>query len=457
MSLIDRSSFLGTDRIVYLDAAATSLMPRSVFDAQAMYYSMSCANPHSETHLGSRSTTKAIEESRANLARLFGADDRYAVLFCGNGSTACLNRASMVVRANARGRRRVVISGMEHHSNLLPWLDRSGFEVVLVESKHDGSHDYAGMESALAGAPSAALVASAASNVTGAVGDLRLLGSLARRYGAMSVVDAAQAAPHLPLSVVGQGMDDIDFLAVSGHKLFAPGSPGVLIVRRELLGSGLFGDVGGGTVDRVYADGRVVYSPVLEAREEAGTPNVPGTLGLGLVAKILLEQGMISIREHDLALTELLLRELRKRDWIEVYGGDSPGGLSRVGTVSFNLIDVPHGLVGTTLSDRYSIWVRTHCFCAHPYVQRFLERGRPVATASFEGGELARQGMVRASFGPWNDRSDIDRLMGALDEIQRVGVSGLGYTPHRDGTWEPVGSELPSCFSIDSLYRTTKR
>lgn len=446
--ILSKSAFLGADRVAYLDAAATSLMPKIVFDAQRDYFQLSCANPHSETHLGSRSTTLAMEEARESVSRLFGAPDRdYATIFVGSGSTAALNRAAWVVSRLAVDRRRVVVSAIEHHSNLLPWWDRSGLEVVLVSPREDGSHDYEAIEYALAQAPTAALAASAASNVTGAVADLPLLGTLARRYGAMCVIDAAQAAPHLAIDVFSAG---IDFLAISGHKLFVPGSPGVLIARRSLMHDELFGDVGGGTVDRVYPDGRVDYSASIEAREEAGTPNVPGILGLGVIAKVLLREGMETLRAHDLELTRQLLAGLRSREWITVYGSDAPGGIPRVGTVAFNLVDVPHGLVGAVLSDRFKIWVRTHCFCAHPYVQMLLERNEPIATAMLPEG-MARQGMVRASFGPWNVPEDVSLLLRSLDEIQSLGVSRLGYVPKFDGTWLPVAPRVERCFSLDEL------
>jgi selenocysteine lyase/cysteine desulfurase len=445
--LIHKSAFLGADRVVYLDAAATSLMPKVVLAAQRDYFSLSCANPHSETHLGSRSTTHAIEDARATIAKLFGAGDDYATIFLGSGSTSALNRAALVVSSVAGDRRRVVVSALEHHSNLLPWLDRSGLEVVLVSPQADGSHDYEAIEYALSQAPTAALAVSAASNVTGAVADLPRLGMMAKRHGSLIVVDAAQAAPHIAIDV---SASYVDFLAVSGHKLFVPGSPGVLIARRNLFSSSLFGDVGGGTVDRVFSDGRVDYASCVEAREEAGTPNVPGIIGLGVIAKILLIEGMAPIRRHDVELASRLLSGLRSRDWISVYGADDPGGIFRVGTVAFNLVDVPHGLVGAVLSDLFNIWVRTHCFCAHPYVQMLLERSAPIATAMLPDG-MAKQGMVRVSFGPWNTIEDVDILLRSLDEIQAKGISGLGYRPHLDGSWTPIERRIERCFSLDEL------
>jgi cysteine desulfurase/selenocysteine lyase len=445
--ILRQDAFLGADRVVYLDAAATSLMPKVVFDAQRDYFQLSCANPHSETHLGSRSTTLAIEDARESIASLFGADRSCATIFVGAGSTAALNRAARVVSSLAAERPRVIVSALEHHSNLLPWWDRSGLEVVLVSPLADGSHDYAAIEYALQQAPTAAVAASAASNVTGAVADLPLLGAIARRYGAMTVIDAAQAAPHLAIDVSSSG---IDFLAISGHKLFVPGSPGVLIARRSLMERSLFGDVGGGTVDRVYPDGRVDYSSCVEAREEAGTPNVPGVLGLGIIAKVLLREGMSALRAHDIELTSRLLAGLRAREWIVVYGSDAPGGIPRVGTVAFNLKDVPHGLVGAALSDLFKVWVRTHCFCAHPYVQLLLERSEPIATAMLPEG-MARQGMVRASFGPWNTTEDIEILLRSLDQIQATGIAGLGYTPRLDGSWVPTRPRVERCFSLDEL------
>lgn len=446
-------------RHVYLDAAATSLMPESVYASLGRYYSNACANPHTEAHRGGRASTLAIEDARAAIGVLFGASRaKYATIFCGSGATAALNRAARVVKDRCGGRCRVLVSETEHHSNLLPWLERCGLSTTILPVRADGSVDAEAFERELASGGVAAIAFGAASNVTGAVAPIDRLCRAARAAGALSVVDAAQYAPHAPLNVELSG---IDLLAVSGHKLFAPGSPGVLIARRELLRNALYGDVGGGTVDRVHPDGSAIYAPADEAREEAGTPNVPGAISLGIVADFLNAHALMGeLYAHDQELTRALLRGLRARPSVVVYGADDPGGVPRVGTVTFNLVNVPHGLVGAILSDLFNVSVRTHCFCAHPYVKRLLDGHTPVTRVRMPDGQMMREGMVRASLGPWNTRADIEQLLAALDAIAAMPRPMDGYAPSADGTWQKVGSNARDCFSIReqaALFGSFKR
>lgn len=450
-----------TDRLVYLDAAATSLMPRATYNALGKYFERSCANPHTDAHLSGRATTRAIEDARASLARLFRAPrERYATIFCGSGSTAALNRAARIVRSLPMGNRdTVIVSAMEHHSNHLPWTE-SG-RVVFVPTRSDGSLDMGALEVLVRseGHRLRAVAVTAASNVTGAVTPINRIAELAHSVGALCVVDAAQAAPHIPVHVGGgygppaRGMDAIDLLAISGHKFFAPGSPGVLFAARGLFEGTVFGDVGGGTVASVTYRDAAVYLPNAEEREEAGTPNVPGILALGM-ACLLVEQagGMRAIEEQDQALTRALLSGLRKRSNVVVYGSDAPGREPRVGTVSFNLVNVPHGLVAAALSDKFGIAVRNQCFCAQPYVRALLHESMPVA-ATCRHGQESRPGMVRASLGPWNTLSDIEALLRALDWVQKNRESlCAAYSPTGDGSW--TSSQRPSeasCFSLESL------
>lgn len=455
--------FMKASVLTYLDAAATSLMPARTYAALGRYFERACANPHTDAHLSGRATTHAIEEARHALATMFNAPPaRYATIFCGSGSTAALNRAARIVRGLPMpGRDTVILSGLEHHSNQLPWTE-SG-RVVFVPTAPDGAMDMNAFRQLLAieGARARAVCVTAASNVTGAVTPYLPVAELAHQAGALCVVDAAQAAPHIPVYAVGdagppaRGMDAVDLLAISGHKFFAPGSPGVLFGARGLFAGSLFGDVGGGTVDSVTYQTGAVYSSEAESREEAGTPNVPGILSLGL-ACYLVEQagGMAAIAAHDRALTKKLLAGLRARPYVVVYGSDAPGGLPRVGTVSFNLRTVPHGLVAAVLSDRFNIACRSHCFCAQPYVRSLL-RSHPPVVETCEGQGPSRAGMVRASLGPWNTEADIEALFSALDWIAK-NQRGLcsAYAPSGDGSWTNSKRPAPeSCFSLRGLLR----
>jgi cysteine desulfurase / selenocysteine lyase len=447
----------------YLDAAATSLMPLATYEALGQYFTRSCANPHTDAHLSGRATTQAIEDARAALAKMFRAPaDQYATLFVGSGSTAALNRAMRIVRGlEMRGRDLVIVSGLEHHSNHLPWTESGN--TVFVPCLPDGAMDMRALRDLVRenGRRLRAVCASAASNVTGAVSPVSLIAEIAHSAGALCVVDAAQAAPHLPVYVAGDagpaamGLDRVDLLAISGHKFFAPGSPGVLFGARGLFENRIFGDVGGGTVESVSYGARADYMPTAEAREEAGTPNVPGVLALGLAClQVERAGGMRAVEQHDQAMTKRLLAGLRSRPKVVVYGGDLPGGEMRVGTVAFNLVDVPHGIVAAALDDRFRVAVRNQCFCAQPYVRALLAQHPPAASTCGKHG-YSRPGMVRASLGPWSTQADLDALFEGIDWIQRNAAALCSqYRPMGDGSW--TSSRRPSadaCFSLRALLR----
>lgn len=413
--------FLKPKGRIYFDAAATSLMPRAVLAAQKRYYETACANPHTSAHGPGRSSTALVEAARAQVARLFGTTDAtWATLFLGSGSTAALNRAAQAiyVPVAAQTQRRVVlVTGAEHHSNYLPWRRLAGPQNVhTVPLRPDGALDLAALAQMLERyrASINTLAVTAASNVTGAVTDVPRVAALARAFNVPLVLDAAQAAPHMPLAIP----PGVSAVAISGHKLYAPGSPGVLLIRRSWLdlGGAPIGDTGGGTVESV-SDAGVIYSDHAEAREEAGTPNVAGILALGLVAGILERVGMARLAAAEHALTAYLLDRLQRVPGLVIYGSAAPGGIPRLGVVSFNL-SVPHAAVAAAL-DSYGLCLRNECFCAQPCVRALLtaqgESAAAVAArAEYERRVPGRPGMVRASLGPWNTTADVDALVEAL-------------------------------------------
>lgn len=442
--------FLGrsTNQRVYLDAAATSLMPRLVWGVQQRYYERACANPHTNAHIEGRATTACMEAARRSVAALMGAPPQeYATLFVGNGSTGALNRAARLFFSRNSDRTAVLTSVLEHHSNILPWT-RMSRSVLYGNHRPDGSIDIEALRRILqTDGPRIRVVAvTAASNVTGAVSPLREIANMAHRAGAWLVVDAAQAAPHMPINMLADG---IDVLAISGHKLYAPGSPGVLIARRTLFGDGVVGDVGGGTVETVDLRGAELKH-MIEEREEAGTPNVPGTLGLGAMATMLRIIGMDLVQQYDWSLTERLLQGLRSRPFLRVYGSDAPGGQHRIGAVAFNMLGVPHGLVAVILSDVFGIAVRNECFCAQPYVRSLLQEAGGSAT-TYNGSAPVRPGMVRASLGVFSQSADIDALLRALDDLH-VNLPTYAASYRLDpatGVWRSVNPLPTSGYSID--------
>jgi selenocysteine lyase/cysteine desulfurase len=419
----------------YLDAAATSLMPRFVLDVQREYFEAACSNPHTEAHALGRASTQLVEDARAAVARLLGAPEaHYATCFVGTGATGALNRAARVLAAHPslRTRDTVIVTELDHHSNILPWRD-SAPRVLHAQMQRDGSLNLDLLRSMISreGYRLRAVAVSAASNVTGYRPPIEDIVSWAHAAGALCVVDAAQAAPHEEISVSGWNADGV---ALSGHKLYAPGAPGVLILRRSLFGATPAGDVGGGVVDEVTLE-TARYRERAEDREEAGTPNVPGIVALGAVCSVLQRVGMAGLRDHNIYLGQQLLNGLEEIPRVRVYGSRRPGGRPRLGTVAFNIYGMPYREASQQLDAR-GLSVRDACFCAHPYVRTLLNHD--------EVPRGAMNGMVRASFGPWNTPADVAALLVAVRELA---AAPRGRRPL------PLPARDATCFSLEGAVR----
>jgi len=343
---------------------------------------------------------------------------------------------------------------MEHHSNILPWVEAVGrHNVRFVGVRPDGSLDIEALRAILdADGRRVRLVAvSGASNVTGVLNPIHDIAALAHRAGAEILVDAAQLAPHRPIAMGAE----IDYLVVSGHKLYAPGSRGVLVGRLALLGDcRCIGDVGGGMVEYVSVEDFRVKEEVT-AREEAGTPNIPGTIALGLIAEALLAIGMERVARDEEELTGYALERLAAVDGVTVYGSRDPS--ARVGVFALNVAGLHHGLVAAFLDECWNIAVRNECFCAHPYVKALL--GVPPDDEQrylheMECGDRRHvPGMVRASLGIYSTRADVDALADALSDLTRhrdtvaaTWEARLDGSFHRLGAADPAPLFLPSRF-----------
>ncbi|MEK6607467.1 MAG: aminotransferase class V-fold PLP-dependent enzyme, partial [Myxococcota bacterium] len=286
---------------------------------------------------------------------------------------------------------------------------------------------------------------SGASNVTGVLTPIHEIARMAHHAGARILVDAAQLAPHRPIDLHPRDREadaSLDFVALSGHKLYAPGSRGVLIgafapfERRRCIG-----DVGGGMAEYVSTEDFQVKDEIT-AREEAGTPNIPGTIALGMIARLLAELPMAQVARAEEPLTAYALERLRSVPGARVFGPEDPA--LRVGVFSFAIDGLPYGLVAAYLDDFHAIAVRDGCFCAHPYVKALLGIGAADERRYLE--ELARgdrrnvPGMVRASLGLYSTRDDVDALTAALAELvrERDRVGRL-YRQEMDGAFVLAG------------------
>lgn len=414
---------------IYLDSAASSLrlaIADEVMASLLPHY----ANTHTEVHFAAKICNQQYAWAHQVVLDFVQADNsKYSAIFLDSGATAALNRAAYNLKSSRPNKDVVICSVMEHHSNDLP--HRKHFEHVIHAPTTDefGCIDLATLETILKqfdGRVNYVAVAGV-SNVTGIINPIYKIAEIAHRYDAKIIVDGAQMAPHLPIQVSHPDTPshDIDVLCFAAHKIYAPGGPGVMVCENELLRNIEPQQMGGGMVEDVYSN-RFILSPELTDREEAGTPNIIGAIGFAAVLQTLGHIGMEQVAKHDTQLTAYLFEQLLQIGGLRIYGDTQLKRSARTGAISFNLSGIHHGLTAAILNDYYNIAVRNACFCAHPYVRELVTEDME-ALVEAHLHELDNQqletlteqtrGMVRASLGIYNCKSDIDALIAALNEI----------------------------------------
>lgn len=430
----------------YLDSAASTLALRSarqVADQFLAHY----ANTHSELHFSARIATHALAWAHAQMLDFLEAPARdYTAVFAGSGCTAALNRLARTLAARRPERDVVLISLMEHHANDLPHRKHAGHVVHLpltgiapalgaidLDALTGLLRQYAGRVNYVA--------ITAASNVTGIVNPIHEIAALAHAHGAWLIVDAAQYLAHAPLWMSGENAEQaLDAVVFSGHKLYAPGTPGVAVVRRDLLADQEPDELGGGAVADVHLNDYQITDQFPD-REEAGTPNIVGAVQLGAVLAVLRRLGMARVHAAEQVLLQSLLAGLSALPGVTVYGDPDLLRSPRLGVVSFNVADLPHGLVAAVLNDYHNVAVRNGCFCAHPYVRELL---KPELWAldldpDAEDAETvleSRRGMVRASLGLYTRPEDIAALLtGIGDLLARPAYYQALYQPQSNGNF----------------------
>ncbi len=397
-----------------LDYAASAPALRHVEDrleqARCHYSSV-----HRGAGWASQVSTAAFEGARARVAAFLGARSDDVVVFTRN-TTDALNLLAGAVPEHAG---EVVVLDLEHHANLLPWQRRS-HRVLPVASTL--AETVQRIETALSERPVALLAVTGASNVTGEELPIAALADLAHAHGARIVVDAAQLAPHRRVDLEGCG---IDYLALSGHKLYAPYGAGVLVGRRDWLDAAEPYLAGGGAVRSVATDA-VEWAPA-PARHEGGTPNVLGAVALAAACQAIQSLPAGALEVHEASLRERLVAGLEGIDGVQVIRvfSDSP---SSIGVVTFTVDGFDPGLLAAALSAEFGIGVRDGKFCAHPLLTRL---GLPA-------------GAVRASLGVGSSSSDVDRLVEAVAQLTTRGTR-LDYRLV-EGRYAPVAEtrELPA-------------
>ncbi|MDO8211262.1 aminotransferase class V-fold PLP-dependent enzyme [Conexibacter sp. CPCC 206217] len=404
----------GEARYANLDYGATSPALATVAERVTRvlpYY----GSVHRGSGLPARVSTALYEQSRASVARFVGARPDDLVVFTRN-TTDALNLLASAIPADAGD---VVFLDSEHHANLLPWR-RRGHRAVAVAPTLDET--LRRLRAALAAGPAALLAITGASNVTGELVPLERIVALAHAAGARVVVDAAQLAPHRRVDVAALGAD---YLALSGHKLYAPYGAGALVGRADWLDVAEPYLAGGGAVREVTWEGTDWHDG--PARHEAGTPNLLGAVALAQACETLDTLAPGALEAHESSLRELLLARLERLDAVRVarIWSDSEGA---IGTVAFVVDGYAPGHVGAYLSAEHGVGIRDGRFCAHQLL-------------GVLGLDPAHPGALRASFGVGTSSDDVERLARA---IERLVVEGphRAYTAGPDG-WAPVGDDRP--------------
>jgi cysteine desulfurase/selenocysteine lyase len=382
--------------LVYLDNAATTQKPRQVIDALTTYYTTSNANIHRGIHTLAEEATQAYEAVRERTATFLNAPSSRTIIFTRNATEAINLFAHSWGRAHLKAGDRIVLSEMEHHSNLVPWqllAKATGALLEFAPIGDDGRLRLDALDRMLT--PRTKLVAlTHASNVLGTITPMAEIVRRAHQQGALVLADAAQSVPHQPVDVHALGCDALVF---SSHKMLGPTGVGVLYAREEVLET-MEPFLGGG---EMISDVQLTSSTWNELpwKFEAGTPNIGGVIAFGAALDYLNRIGLANIQAHEQALAAYALKRLNATPGETIYGPREPSA-DRSAVIAFNLDGLhPHD-VGTVLDDE-GVAVRAGHHCAKPLMRR-----------------LGVAATARASFYVYNTTDDIDRLVEALGEVK---------------------------------------
>ncbi len=445
----------GHRKYINFDNAASTPPFKAVQNAVnefMVYYS----SVHRGTGYKSQLSTHAYEEARQAVLQFVGADPNYHTCIFGKNTTEAINKLAKRYPFTPQ-RNIVVTSGMEHHSNDLPW--RAAANVIHVRLTADGQLDEADFDHVLQRySDQIALVAiSGASNVTGFINPIFRLAEKTHRIGAKIVVDCAQLAPHRKMDMLDvDNPAHLDYVTISAHKLYAPFGIGALVGLQETFASGEPEFTGGGTVDIVTLEDVVWAAP--PDRDEAGSPNIIGAIALATAISQLERVSMLALADHEAQLTTYALERLQEIPELMVFGDSNPERSSeRLGVIPFNLQGYSHFLVAAILGHEYGIGVRNGCFCAQPYIHHLLglnqEEANEVRDQIQAGDRSDMPGLVRISFGLYNSTNEIDELIESIFHILRGDYAGNYLQDTASGEYFPEGwdPEFDRFFSIPDL------
>ncbi|HEL6811331.1 TPA: cysteine desulfurase [Listeria monocytogenes] len=377
--------------LAYLDNAATSQKPKQVIEALTHYYEIDNANVHRGVHTLAARATDAYESARGKVAKFIHAREVAEIIFT-RGTTSAINLVvDSYAEANIEAGDEIVISYLEHHSNLIPWQQlakRKGAVLKYIELEEDGTISVEQAKKTI-GEKTKIVALAHVSNVLGTITPMKEIAAIAHQFGAVILVDGAQAVPHMEVDVVDL---DADFYAFSGHKMMAPTGIGALYGKRELLDAMEPTEFGGEMIDFVE-----LYDSTwkeLPWKFEAGTPIIGGAIALGAAIDYLAEVGLANIHAHEQALASYAIEEMSKIEGITIYGPKDAS--KRCGLVTFNLEGAhPHDIA--TILDEDGIAIRAGHHCAQPLMKW-----------------LDVSSTARASFYIYNTKEEIDALIDGL-------------------------------------------
>jgi cysteine desulfurase/selenocysteine lyase len=381
--------------LVYLDNGATSQKPLSVIEAMDTYYRSQNANVHRGVYGLSERATELYEGARETVRQFLNAQSTKEIIFV-RGTTEAINLVAFSwARANLKADDEIIVTEMEHHSNIVPWQllrDQLGIKLSVLRMNHLGEICLEALKGMMS-AKTKLLAVTQMSNALGTINPVKEMVRIAHSVGAKVLVDGAQATPHMTVDVRDL---DCDFYALSGHKMYGPTGIGVLYAKQALLEA----------MPPYQAGGDMIYSVTFEKTEynvlpykfEAGTPHIAGAIGLAAAIRFIESIGLEHIAAHEANLLAYATAELKKIDGLRIIGEAKHKG----GVVSFVIEGVhPHDMA--TLMDQEGIALRASHHCAMPVMQHF----NVPAT-------------IRASFGVYNNHADIDRLVAAILEAKSM-------------------------------------
>ncbi|MGJ8673170.1 aminotransferase class V-fold PLP-dependent enzyme [Rubritalea sp.] len=378
--------------LVYLDNAATVQKPQCVLDASQRYYSRINANIHRGVHYLSRKATDAHEAARSYIAKYLNAPHEHEIIFT-SGTTDGINLVADTLALSGKIKEgdRILISGLEHHSNIVPWqmlCERTGAKLDVIPVTDSGEWDLSDIDSLLT-TQTKLVAVNQVSNALGTINPIRELITKAKALGAWTLIDGAQSTPHMAIDVQEIGCD---FFVFSGHKTYAPTGIGILWGKTELLEM-LPPWRGGGEMIKEVTFEKTTYND-LPFKYEAGTPNIEGGIALAEALKWMDNVGLDTIAAHEDKLLTLATQAISEIDGIKIYG-TAP---QKASVLSFGIEGIHHYDLGT-LMDQMGVGVRTGHHCCQPLMQRF-----------------GITGTTRASFAIYNTEEEIELLIQAVNK-----------------------------------------